>query len=158
MSRSIVLLLLLTVLLQVGGATTYLRLSNYAQNLLLPGDILISTAGTYRMTLNSSGCQLRVEKFSGSIYSSVGVYTSVTAPTDCTYLVLNPPTGNVLNQLNQIYMPMNQACNQTSHNPRHKAKSRKSEALMNLECGALSPLFQTKYQKVPGKTRASSLP
>lgn len=113
MCRILVPLLIFAVLLQTGTATTYLRLSSYAQTVLVAGDTLISTAGTYRMTLSAAGCQLRVEKFSGSTYTSVGAYTSATAPGDCISIRLDPSTGNILNQLSQIYMPMNQACNLT---------------------------------------------
>ena len=60
MSRLLISLLVLTVLWQGGNATTFLRLSNFAQNILISGDSIVSTAGTYRMTLSSSGCQLRV--------------------------------------------------------------------------------------------------
>lgn len=52
--------LLLSVLIIVANSTTYLRLSSYAQSTLFSGDSIISTAGTYRMTLNSSGCMLNV--------------------------------------------------------------------------------------------------
>jgi hypothetical protein len=109
-----ILAVILASIISSATSTTYLRLSNYGQTTLSPGDSIISTAGNYRMTLIASGCRLDVERFTTNAYVSVGAYTSSTAPGDCLNLILQPVTGNVLNDKSLVYIPMGQSCNLTT--------------------------------------------
>ncbi len=82
--------ILLVMLVAFSYQISYLRLYTYGQTTLQVGDMLVSTAGTFRMTLQSAGCTFNVENFNtgSQSYASVGTFTSQSSVTDCNSISL----------------------------------------------------------------------
>lgn len=77
-----------------GHCMDYLRLSTETgvQKILMAGDSLISTLGTYKATLQQHNCQFLLQKFSAQTltYKPIGTLRSKLANYNCSYLkILN---------------------------------------------------------------------
>lgn len=109
--KSLFLGLLLLVLMPLGSATIYTKLSNYGQGQLLPGDSLISTEGMFIATLQQTGCAMQVQRFVNNAYQVVGNYTPGSGIVSCNSLLINGSYSYLYTNIGQIYLALNQLCN-----------------------------------------------